>query len=376
VAASRSSRSATASVAASSRDTPSARRKGPVVSLDPEQRSRLLAAKLRGLVGDVPGEADDAPVVGTFPGGATLRRGPDGWVYLDERPDAGLGRAFVWAARDEVATLHLIVDDVSAAGVLARRATAFARPPQVWHVDGRRLAPVPPAPFPIPVEPPAVAREQIGLLLGAGVEVVTEHGQIRGEILGLEVARVVVDETDHGPSARVEVGVGRHDRDAFTMVHGELPTPEALATVVDKVRRHRQVDAEAHPLGRLAAERWLRSMVVDRPEVVGAAHLQPIEPTLARDGLKDVAPAVAFGEDAAGGAVVVACSVGIDLDLVPAAADARLANAPDARLVVVVPERDDHPVTRRLAASLAQPAEIVTVPTAWRRGLVHGATPT
>ncbi|MCU1485234.1 MAG: hypothetical protein JWN67_1980, partial [Actinomycetia bacterium] len=67
------------------------------------------------------------------------------------------------------------------------------------------------------------------------------------------------------------------------------------------------------------------------------------------------------GIDAEGRPVVVVASVGVDLDLVPAAADARLADGRGARLVLAVAERDAHPVTRALAAALADPAEIVTV---------------
>jgi hypothetical protein len=378
VAASRSSRSATASAASSGR-TP-ARHKGPAVTLDPEQRSRLLAAKLRALVvahlgdtGEAPAGGEVAPgpdlALGTFPGGATARAGERGWVLLDERADTALGRALVWAGRESVTTLDLLVEDPAVAGVLARRATAFADTPRVWLVEGRSLVAVEPAAVPAPVEPPAVARELVGLLHDAGVEVVTEHGEIRGEVLGLEVARVVVDTDDHGAAsaARVEVGVGRHDREAFAMLHGDIPTPDALSKVIDKVRLHRRPDAEAHPLRRMAAERWLRSTLIEAPAVVGAAQLQAAEPTVARDSLKDVVPAIALGADESGGPVVVACSVGIDLDLVPAAADARLVHAPDARLVIVVPERDDHPVTRRLAAALRDPATIVTVPSDWPR---------
>jgi hypothetical protein len=60
--------------------------------------------------------------------------------------------------------------------------------------------------------------------------------------------------------------------------------------------------------------------------------------------------------------VVVVCSVGIDLDLVPFAADARLAllgRDADAGLVIAVPERDAHAATKALAAALRRPAEIV-----------------
>jgi hypothetical protein len=64
--------------------------------------------------------------------------------------------------------------------------------------------------------------------------------------------------------------------------------------------------------------------------------------------------------------LVVVTSVGVDLDLVPTAADVRLATAADARVVLVVPERDDVPATRALAGRLREPAEVVSVPGNWR----------
>jgi hypothetical protein len=60
------------------------------------------------------------------------------------------------------------------------------------------------------------------------------------------------------------------------------------------------------------------------------------------------------------------CSSGIDLNLVPAAADAWLADGRDGcRLIIAVPSGDDHPVTRDLAAALREPATVVTVPADW-----------
>ncbi|MGH9164992.1 MAG: hypothetical protein ACRDZW_05695, partial [Acidimicrobiales bacterium] len=64
---------------------------------------------------------------------------------------------------------------------------------------------------------------------------------------------------------------------------------------------------------------------------------------------------------------VVVCSVGIDLDLVPAAADARLADGRGARLLLALPEPDGHPVTCGLAAALVDPAEIVRIGPGWQR---------
>ena len=339
----------------------------PAGPADGDRRSALLAAKLGALVRDRWGD-DPAREASTFPGGAALRAtatapggpAPAGWVLLDEDPAHRLGRAVAWADQQGVVDLHVLAE--ADADVLARRAAAFATPPTVWAVDGRSTRPAVAAPVHQVAPGPPDVDSLVALLEAADVDVVVEHGELVGEILGLEIARVVVD-PEAGP--RLEVGVGRHDREAFAIIHGDLPAPEALASVVDSVRRHRRADAPAHPLNRLAAERWLRRRLLDEPALAGAADLAPAEPTVRRDSVKDVAPAIAVGHDAAG-PVVVACSTGIDLDLVPAAADAREAHAAGARLVLVLPERDAHPVTTRLAAALREPAEVRTVGADWR----------
>jgi hypothetical protein len=64
------------------------------------------------------------------------------------------------------------------------------------------------------------------------------------------------------------------------------------------------------------------------------------------------------------------CSTGVDLDVVPVAADYRLSVPPPSpgaatRLVIVVPAGDDVRVTRELIDALAEPAELRTVPRDW-----------
>jgi len=335
------------------------------VALDPDQRSRLLAAKLRVLVDDRWGP-DPARRPGAFPGGATLEGaaadgGAVAWVLVDEGAARSLGAVLAWAHRARVHETNLLAE--AAAGLLARRAGQFVDAPPVWRVDGRSLVEAAAEPVSAPIEPAAAALDLVGLLRDAGVEIVIEQGEVRGELRGLEVARIVVDGAGE---ARIEVGVGRHDREAFALLHGDLPPADALAAVVERVRLHRAPGAEPHPLGRMAAERWLRSVVVGDPALAGARSLLPVEPTIARDSVKDIAPAVAVGTSTGGESIVVVCSTGIDLDLVPAAADARLAHAPQADLVLVVPARDAHPVTTRLASGLVRPARVVTVEGDWR----------
>ncbi|CAB4816383.1 unannotated protein [freshwater metagenome] len=110
----------------------------------------------------------------------------------------------------------------------------------------------------------------------------------------------------------------------------------------------------------------MRWRLIRDPQLIGARELQPVQPPLPRDSVKDVGASIAIGVDEQGVSIVVACSVGIDLDVVPTAADARALNDPSARVVIVVPERDDHPATRRLAGRLIGPAEVVGLSGEWR----------
>jgi hypothetical protein len=198
---------------------------------------------------------------------------------------------------------------------------------------------------------------------------VVEGGIVRGEVNGLEVARIVAGQTTAGvplDAPQLEVGVGKADRELTAMVHGGLAPVAQLARVVEIVRGQRRPGADRHPLNQLVPERWLRAVLCRRPDLVGLAALYPAEGARPRPNLSERDVAVAQGETAGGEPVVVACAVGIALDLVPTSADARLALDPGARLVLAVPARDDHPGVRRLAARLRAPADVVTVPGDWR----------
>jgi hypothetical protein len=299
-------------------------------------------------------------VQGTFPGGATLREGDRGWVLAKEEPDRALGRAMAWARGNEITDLHVVVNE--AAGALARRAAAFTHPPVVWLASGDELTQAAAEPLALPAPLPPELEPYVEVVRAAGADPVVEHGVLIGEVLGLEVVRIVADET----GVDVQVGVGKHDREAQRLVHGDRSPIDALADAVSAVRERRRAGAPAHPANQLAAERWLRRVVIADPGIVGAARLEAVAPPRLRDDLRVPNPAPAAGEDAEGGPVLVVCSTGIDLALVPSAVDARLLDGRDPRLVLVLPEGDDHPVTRDLAGALREPAEIVTVARDWR----------
>jgi len=312
--------------------------------VNPEQRARLLAAKLTKLVETTAGPSEGRRSL-AFPGGAALA-GPDGTVWA-LGSSLGGALALAWKA-GSLADVHVFVEDADP-GLLARRAGLFASPPTIWSVDGIEATVAEPAPLPAPapVSPDVAALADV--ITAAGADPVYEHGRLIGEVEGLEVCRV------EGDPPRLHVGVGRFDREA-----NELLGKESLEEVVRIVREHRRPGAPDHPLGRWSASRRLRADLVREPARVGADVLYPMAATTEAPDLRVSWPAPATGT-AGDQPIVVVCSVGVDLDLVPAAADARLADGRDARLVLAVPERDAHPVTVALAGALAQPADVVAL---------------
>ncbi len=292
-----------------------------------------------------------------FGRGAALIVDGAAWILLDEPSERGLGPALAWVSRQpDIGSLSIIAE--SATGVLARRAPLFTLPVSVWQVTDRTLSRAVPESY----QPPAVVdpahevwREVIEQ---GGADAVDEHGVLSGEVRGLEVCRVVTDA--QSGEVRLEVGVGAHDRELFMMLHGDRPKVEALARVVESVVAHREEGAPLHPLNRLGAERFLRWQVLNSPGRVGATTVRSADPPVARANLKDSVPCVALGESTSGVPLVVVCSVGIDLDLVPFAVDARQMHAPDATVVLVVPERDASPVTKRVASMASGAVTVVS----------------
>lgn len=331
--------------------------------LEADRLDALRKTKLRALAGATGTIAADA-VDASFPKGAVLTDPSNSttWVLAEEDADRRLGGALAVAIRAASSTLHLIVTDASHAAVLARRARSLTGPEiGIWLETGgtiERAEPAPPAPDPVP---PPGAELYRPVLEDAGLEVIVEDGQIRGEYLGLEAARVVIDPDG---SAHLEAGIGRFDREAGAMMRSGMGEVEALRVVVDLIRPVRRAGADPHPMNQLVPERWLRRILVERPHLVGAADLQPVGSALPRQSLRGAGVASALGHDVDGEPILVTASVGIDLDLVPSAVDDRLTHAPDARLVVVTPAADAAPITGELV-DLVDGAEMRIVPDDW-----------
>jgi hypothetical protein len=195
-------------------------------------------------------------------------------VLVDGSAARSLGPALAWAIRHDATSLHLVVEHDT--GQLARRAQRIAFPVTVWYPEDRTLLPVVAEPLAAPATASAEHLAFAAVIEAAGASVNVEHGVVAGEVRGLEVCRVVETPTvghiaelgdfdapapagaESSDGVLLEVGVGANDREAFRLLHGDIPTVEALATVVESVLAYRSTEAIQHPLNRLGQERYLR----------------------------------------------------------------------------------------------------------------------
>ena len=288
-------------------------------------------------------------------------------MLIDGRADRSLGAALVWAVRRSATHLHVIAEHDT--GLLARRATAFSLPITVWFADGRTLLPAIAEPLPTRLAVPEEHEALRSMIVEAGATPNAEHGVLFGEVRGLEVCRVVASPTtgflgevsdlaradDDG--VRLEVGVGAADREAFQMLHGEIPTVAALADIVSTVQAHRSTGSPQHPLNRLGIERFLRWQAEESPVLVGCTELTPAEPPVPRPNLKDPVPCVARGVRTDGTLARVVFSSGVDLDALPYVADVQAMGGEP--VVLVLPARDLLPIVSKVAGLLEHPVTVV-----------------
>lgn len=308
----------------------------------------MVQAKLVAIARREAAPPSDAAVSGPFPDGATLLDGDRAWVLLEQPTPRSAGPAVVWAMRHGARSLRLIVgagdgtapghiDAVTLAAELARRLGYVRIDTSCAAIVGTDVVEVEPAPVPAadgpPGQIPGGSQHLADLLVDSGLEVVVEHGVVRGEVLGLEVARV---ETLDGVAV-LGVGVGRFDREITAMLHAGLPDADALDRAASVVRQHRFRGGPPHPLQMMARARWVRAAVVADPSPIGCESLIAVDTTIEPESLRDLHPAAARGASPDGAPIVVVCTSGVDLDVVTLAADTRARHAPDAALLLVSP---------------------------------------
>ncbi len=353
------------------------------VGSNPEDRYRLWAAKLRGTISRYWPEAALGEVVGLpFGSAGQLEDGSVAWVLVEVSGGASVGGVVAWAAKaaPNATTVHVLVPEAMEkfaypAPVWARLATYFQPSVLVYELTPSGCERVEPGARTTWPEIAPHAAELGEYLAEAELELVIEAGILRGEVLGLEVARVVEldlppggasEAADRGQfgSFGIDIGVGRFDQEISRMLQAETVPLEALVRTADYVRLNRTVGSGVHPLAQLCRERWLRrQFILERPRL--EAHL--LEPTVPRASLRQNS-VCGVHEDR----MVHVFTTGVDLDAVAQAADLRnglaerlgVADADlDARLVFA--DSTLARVHERSLARLHTPIEAMLVPAPW-----------
>jgi hypothetical protein len=242
--------------------------------------------------------------------------------------------------------------------MLARRASGFTMSLSVWQIEDTRLRLALPQPHAEVVNAPTSHTDFISLITRAGAEPLQEWGVVTGEVRGLEICRVVDDL--HSGVARLEVGIGAHDRETFALVHQDRPLEESIASVVDIVGVHRLQGAPFHPYNHIAPERFARWSALQTPSMLGFSSLAPVDPPEPRINVKDSVPCVAVGNDASGTTTAVVFVHGIDLDVVPFAVDAAKKHS-CAHVMIVARPQDVVPSVRKMAEATTLPTTFASL---------------
>ncbi|MEZ5245312.1 MAG: hypothetical protein R2707_09465 [Acidimicrobiales bacterium] len=327
------------------------------MALDADRRALLERSRAEGLLRSSFDLDPSLLELTSAPFGIIARDDDRAWIVSMSDDLAVLGGALVWIDRHSPAEVDLVVEHHG--GIHARRAAVLAPECRVWTSSGGVVVAAVPEPIPEPLPRPDDAAHFEAALVELGLDVVCEDGILRGEIAGLEVARIL-----HGPDGPVlEAGVGRFDREAGVLLHAGRSPIEAVADAAAQVWPHRTPGAVSHAVNRLARERWLRAIVVADPIAFDIDLPALVEPVPPRANLLEAVPAAVFGTDD-DRSVLLVCSVGVDLGLIPAIADLMVAHAPDI-VRIVVPVRDRLPHLERLATRLPVPTEIRVIETPW-----------
>ena len=317
-----------------------------------ERRASLPEIRVAAVARDHFGFAE--PRTASIRGAALATESDRAMAVVDEPSMGVIGGVLLWVSKADLVLEAVVVD--GDAGAVDRWLDGFLPRPAVHALDGRVLRAPGESPIdlvpPAPTVPPAFDRPDL--------DVVVENGVVRAEVAGLEVARVVVD--DDGAEF-VEIGVGGYDRAAHKVLSSG-PVDEVLTDVIDRVRSVRQASVKAHTFNRLCRERWLRSVLVAHPALVGLRELVPVDPLPVRTSLLDVGPAPAVGTDGSGAVVLVVATAGIDLALAVSTAAVAGREGAD-RIVVTLPPRDRFGPLLDLLTTLRWPVDVVAIDPPW-----------
>ncbi|MEC7924091.1 MAG: hypothetical protein VYB80_02630 [Actinomycetota bacterium] len=327
---------------------------------DNSQFVSLVLAKLRSLAATF-GQSDPYEEE-SFHNGALLFNSSRIIAYSASDEISILSIALTHHAMNQKIEVHLIVDQENP--VLYEQKLGFDLDIRIWIVEGKELIEHPEIPAYHPKTAPKKARSLSTTLEKLDCLVIEEHGALRAEVHGVEVARIV--QTDKG-AYEINVGVGEYDQNAHSTLTRDADTGKNLRQVISTVKQFRHKKASPHPLNRILRSRWLMSEAISNPALLGMEKLSYVESLSSTyDSLRNQ-PCSALGRRGETVTLVLS-TTGIDLSLVPHAGGQINRHNPDA-LIFLMPEQDKHPAIFRQAQHLLLEPTFTMIDEPWPESL-------
>ena len=306
------------------------------MTLSPEQRARLLRTKLAALVRDLGGPEGEPTDLGAS--AAVVAQGRAA-VLIEQGSAAGLSGALLWAARQGAVELTVFVDDAAAADVARwagyfelggapdRRSTGPGRgvAPGRSGAAADRRCPSPQVPTDLIEQLRARRCRRRRRARGRAGRGPRPRGRPPGRVARRGRRRRRSCTSRRASVASTEMQWQPHGPTRRRVIRSPARSSRCARTAI---RARRCIRSSCCPANG-GCDRWSWP----NPRLVGAGTLVAADMTTEPHGLRDVHPAAAVGTDLEGRPVVVVCSTGVDLALVPLAADTRELHDPDARLV-------------------------------------------
>ena len=322
--------------------------------IDVDRRAGLNQAKMDSLLRETFPDSQFEPIQTKI--GAMRSNGTQKFLYAPNENVSPLAISLALAT-DET-DINLVVD--ASDHLLLEQTMGLATKHRLWVVEGNKLVPHPELKLEERHAPQPLNPTIASLLETNGCEIVQENGMTKGEIKGLEVARVV--EGSEGESA-LQVGVGIYDQEAHKLVDGNESTEEKLSRVVSEVLHYRNKQARPHPLNRVSRPKWLISELVNSPENSGLEEVRRLPVATESKAITETTPAAALAR-AENTKVLIVASVGVDLNAIPIASGLSVSTQAD-EIWMIQSERDKYPVLERQAKHLKVPHRFLKTEEPW-----------
>ncbi|MEE2682544.1 MAG: hypothetical protein VYD77_01255 [Actinomycetota bacterium] len=322
--------------------------------IDVERRAELNQAKLNGLLKKTFPDEVFEPIYSKS--GSIFSNGKQRFLYAPDERVSPLVIALA-TETDELQT-NLVVDKREA--VLLQQTHGLSAEITLWIVDNDRVVQHPDSVIDERREINVLSEDFKELLKASGCDVVQEHGVLKGEIKGLEVARVVIN--DEGQQV-LRVGVGAYDQEAHKIFDSQQTPEEKLFRIVSQVMEYRNQKSEPHPLNRAARAKWMIAEIIATSENFDLEEVQPLSMLEEIDTVTESHPAAAIGRTGAGSVLIVASS-GIDLQTIPVAAGLLVSTGAEEIWIALSP-KDRHPAIINAARYLKAPSRFIEINEPW-----------